>query len=107
MVHESVSGITSRAGGGEPGVPILAPLSSHSSPHNAKKFSCQSPPQSLSFPGSRKYSVKRRGGPFEWVRRIYRACCKITPEAVDKYSAILFPTAYFIFNIGWVIDGEG
>jgi len=36
------------------------------------------------------------------VKREFKRCMRrITPELVDKYSAILFPTAYFIFNIGY------
>ncbi len=33
-----------------------------------------------------------------WWRHISR---DFQPETVDKYSAILFPTAYFIFNVGY------
>jgi len=34
-------------------------------------------------------------------RRIKNAFIDLQPETVDKYSAILFPTAYFIFNVGY------
>ncbi|KAK6109767.1 Neurotransmitter-gated ion-channel ligand binding domain family protein [Brugia pahangi] len=34
-------------------------------------------------------------------RRLRRMLHSLEPEVVDKYSAILFPTAYFVFNIGY------
>ncbi|KAL3094300.1 hypothetical protein niasHS_004056 [Heterodera schachtii] len=43
----------------------------------------------------------RRCGPRQFVRAICRSVKSITPEQVDKYSAIFFPTAYFIFNFGY------
>ncbi|CEF59284.1 Gamma-aminobutyric acid A receptor/Glycine receptor alpha family and Neurotransmitter-gated ion-channel transmembrane domain and Neurotransmitter-gated ion-channel family and Neurotransmitter-gated ion-channel ligand-binding domain-containing protein [Strongyloides ratti] len=37
----------------------------------------------------------------KWLKRIKLAFKHLKPETVDKYSAILFPTAYFIFNFGY------
>src|ERR1700722_9814495 len=42
----------------------------------------------------RRYCARFR----RWWRQTAR---DFQPETVDKYSAILFPTAYFIFNVGY------
>ncbi|KAL3981575.1 Neurotransmitter-gated ion-channel ligand binding domain family protein [Acanthocheilonema viteae] len=34
-------------------------------------------------------------------RRLRKILHSLEPEVVDKYSAIFFPTAYFVFNIGY------
>ncbi|OZC10435.1 Neurotransmitter-gated ion-channel transmembrane region [Onchocerca flexuosa] len=34
-------------------------------------------------------------------RRLRKMLQSLEPEVVDKYSAIFFPTAYFVFNIGY------
>ncbi|KAI1696194.1 neurotransmitter-gated ion-channel ligand binding domain-containing protein [Ditylenchus destructor] len=44
---------------------------------------------------------KKRWIVFELWRMFIRSSKRVSPEMVDKYSAILFPTAYFIFNVGY------
>lgn len=41
---------------------------------------------------------RQRSKLFMFFYRIRKGFRNITPEKVDKYSAIMFPTAYFLFN---------
>lgn len=43
---------------------------------------------------------RTKKGWIECFRLLYKRINEIRPESVDKYSAIMFPTAYFIFNVG-------
>uniref|UniRef100_A0AAF5Q3K3 Ligand-gated ion channel 50 n=1 Tax=Wuchereria bancrofti TaxID=6293 RepID=A0AAF5Q3K3_WUCBA len=49
-------------------------------------------------PVQKKLSNKKSWYRFRRLRRMFHS---LEPEVVDKYSAILFPTAYFVFNIGY------
>uniref|UniRef100_A0A915EX23 Uncharacterized protein n=1 Tax=Ditylenchus dipsaci TaxID=166011 RepID=A0A915EX23_9BILA len=50
----------------------------------------------------KKMKRKRRWGAFDWWRLLIKASQKVSPETVDKYSAILFPqlTSFSILVIG-------
>ena len=54
-----------------------------------------SAPCPLPQPSQRRRQKSKLERFFHRVRRVLK---NITPEKVDKYSAIMFPTAYFIFN---------
>ncbi|TMS37609.1 hypothetical protein L596_004505 [Steinernema carpocapsae] len=56
-------------------------------------------PLNCTLPTVHRKRSKR--GPCFPFRRIVNFFNHIQPETVDKYSAIFFPTAYFIFNLGY------
>ncbi|KHN82242.1 Ligand-gated ion channel 50 [Toxocara canis] len=56
-------------------------------------------PLACTIPAVRRRRV--RTGLWFRLRRLSRNLRDLQPETVDKYSAILFPTAYFIFNVGY------
>uniref|UniRef100_F1L3F4 Ligand-gated ion channel 50 n=1 Tax=Ascaris suum TaxID=6253 RepID=F1L3F4_ASCSU len=58
-------------------------------------------PLACTMPTVRRRKV--RTGLWFRLRRLSRNLRDVQPETVDKYSAILFPTAYFIFNVGYVV----
>uniref|UniRef100_A0A914I6H2 Uncharacterized protein n=1 Tax=Globodera rostochiensis TaxID=31243 RepID=A0A914I6H2_GLORO len=58
-------------------------------------------PRQLQHERSVSRTRGRRRGPRHFLRAAWRSVKSITPEQVDKYSAIFFPTAYFIFNFGY------
>ncbi|CAD5226646.1 unnamed protein product [Bursaphelenchus xylophilus] len=56
------------------------------------------PPLQCTFSKSRTHS---KNGILLSIYDVLNSMKMSNPEKVDKYSAILFPTAYFIFNVGY------
>uniref|UniRef100_A0A914KWQ6 Uncharacterized protein n=1 Tax=Meloidogyne incognita TaxID=6306 RepID=A0A914KWQ6_MELIC len=67
----------------------------------APLFNLRMTSQTYSREGHKQNKFLKNEGPSCCIKRLWHRVRQITPEQVDKYSAIFFPTAYFIFNFGY------